>query len=302
MMALTIPEPRGNMTSHQPMTPTVNFVSVISAITVNILLSILGTLGNLLVLVVIFFNIRLASVSNLLLGNLGAIDLVCTAYLVPGAVYKIFGVQIGLCYVPETFLTVQRSIVQFVVAASVSNLFFIAVDRYLAISFPFKYASMLTKRRAISCIILSWIVAALISFTFQYFKFFYVQSIYCTLLILLTIALYIYIFVFAIRKERQIAALQVANIKRGTNFLHERKSTKTMVIILGVFLAAWVPALVFYSTVSTADPRYVMYQGWINTIYFVNASLNPFIYCVRSSNFRKKAKQLMKVAMIRFSL
>lgn len=302
MMMPTIPD-RGNITSHPTtMAPVVNLPSVISATTINILLSIFGTLGNLLVLLVIFLNVRLASVSNLLLGNLAAIDLLCTAYLVPGAVYKMFCVGMGFCHVPETFQVLQRAIVQFVVAAAVSSLFAIAVDRYIAISFPFKYATIVTKRRTMVYIFLSWILAAFVSFVFEYVKFFYIQSVYCILLILVTISLYIHIFVFALKKARQIAALQVSNIKRGTNFLRERKSAKTMVIILGVFIVAWVPAVVFYAVVKPADPRFPLIQNWMNTIYFANASLNPFIYCVRSRNFRKRAKKLVKSSMIRFNL
>lgn len=290
------------MTSNQTIPQPSNYASVISVITINILLSILGTLGNVVVLLVIFLNFRRATVSNLLLGNLGAIDLLSTAYLVPGAVYKIFGVQLDFYRVPESFLVVQGSIVQFVVAASVSSLFFIALDRYLAISFPFKYKSVLTKRRVIVCIPLSWITAAFVSFTFTYFKFFFIQSIYCTLSILITITLYIHIFVIALKKERQIAAFRLPNVQRRINYLRERKSAKTMAIILGVFLTAWVPSVVFYATVTSKDPSYLTYQGWMNTIYFFNASLNPFIYCIRSSNFRKRAKQLVKSWMIHFSL
>ena len=97
------------MTSNQTIPQHSNYASVISVITINILLSILGTLGNVVVLLVIFLNFRRATVSNLLLGNLGAIDLLSTAYLVPGAVYKIFGVQLDFCRVPESFLEIGRA-------------------------------------------------------------------------------------------------------------------------------------------------------------------------------------------------
>ena len=306
MTTPAIPQ-QGNITTNLPMTAAmttlnINLASVISGATINIILIVLGTLGNLLVLMVIFINIRLASVSNLLLANLGLIDLLCTAYLVPGATYKLFCIGMGLCHVPNTFLLVQGGIVQFVVAAAVFSLFAIAVDRYIAISFPFKYSSLVTKRRVVFSVLLSWIVAALIAFTFKYLKLFYIQSAYCILLILVTTFLYIHIFLFALKKERQIAALQVSNIRRVSNFLHERKSTKTMAIILGVFIAAWVPAVVFYAVVQRDDPIYPHLQNWINTIYFVNAALNPFVYCVRSRNFRKRVKLLAKSSMIRFNL
>ena len=124
---------------------------------------------------------------------------------------------------------------------------------------------------------------------------------YCTVIMLVTIFLYIDIFLFALKKERQIASLQISNVQRNTNFLHERKSTRTMAIILGVFCAAWIPALIFYSVVFPSDPRYFDIQNWINIVYYLNASLNPYIYCVRSANFRKTMRKMVKSCMIHYS-
>lgn len=300
-MLLTSPEP-GNTTLHPSLSNQPNFVSSISAITIDVLLSILGTLGNLLVLMVILTNIRLATVSNLLLANLASIDLICMAVVTPGTIYKHLCGRLGLCHASETFVLVNRGLSQFVVAAAVSSLFSIAVDRFIAITFPFKYTSIMTKRRTVFGICLTWIAGVFVSSIFMGLNFVYLQSAYCTLLILVTISLYIHIFLFALKKERQIAALQITNVNGSTNFLHERKSTKTMAIILGVFAAAWIPAVAFYASVSPEDPRFLDFQNWINTIYFLNATLNPFIYCVRSVNFRKRVKLLVKTSMIRFNL
>lgn len=289
-----------NATFHpSPLPP--NLASSISAVIIDVLLVILGTLGNLLVLLVILLNIRLATASNLLLANLALIDFICMFLLVPGGIYK-YLCRMGFCHVPQTFVLAHRALAQFIVAAAVSSLFAIAVDRTLSIKFSFKYTSIMTKRRAIVFISLTWILGAVISFIFMVLKFIYVQPAYCSVLIMVTIFLYIHIFLIALKKERQIANLQITNVQRNTNFLHERKSTKTMAIILGVFCAAWIPAVVFYAVVSPNDPRYFNIQNWINTIYYLNASLNPFVYCVRSVNFRKRIKKLMKSSMVRFGL
>lgn len=290
-----------NMTSRST-TMNINLASIIAAMAIKVLLSIFGTLGNLLVLLVILTNFRLASASNLLLANLASVDLLCLAFVTPGGIYRTFCRELVLCHAPDAFVLVHRGIAQFVVAASASSLFAIAVDRFIAISLPFKYTTLMTRTRAFYCILLSWLISASVAFIFVCLQFFYVQSIYCILLILVTVSLYVHIFVFALKKERQIAALQVSNIRRGTNFLHERKSTKTMAIILGVFIAAWVPAVAFYATVPPHDQQFLNIQNWINVIYFLNAALNPFIYGVRSSHFRKRVRLLIKTTMTRFRL
>jgi len=290
----------GNTTVHPSLSP--NLASSIAVIVINFLLSILGTLGNLLVLLVISVNIRLATPSNLLLANLASVDFICTAFVTPGSIYRGLCRTVGFCHLSELTVLAFRGLGQFVVAAAVSSLFAIAMDRFLAIYFPFKYTSLMSKRRTVFFICLTWLAGAIITFVFMGLNFVYIQSAYCTLLILVTISLYIYIFVSALKKERQIAALQIANVKKTTNFLHERKSTKTMAIILGVFIASWVPAVAFYAVVSPEDPRFLDIQSWINATYYLNATLNPFIYCIRSVNFRTRVKKLIKSSMIRFSL
>ena len=289
-----------NTTMHSSLSP--NLASCISIIVINSLLSIFGTLGNLLVLLVISVNLRLTTPSNLLLANLALVDFICMAFVAPASIYRQLCRKLGFCHLSETTVLAFRGLGQFVVAAAVSSLFVIAVDRFLAISFPFKYTSMMTKRRTVYCSCLTWLAGGLITFVFMGLNFVYIQSAYCTLLILVTTSLYIHIFLSALKKERQIAVLRIPNAKRTTNFLHERKSTKTMAIILGVFAASWVPAVVFYAVVSPEDPRFPDIQSWINAIYFLNATLNPFIYSIRSVNFRRRVKRLVKSSMIRFSL
>lgn len=290
----------GNTTMHPSLSP--NLAVCISIIVINFLLSILGTLGNLLVLLVISVNLRLTTPSNLLLANLASVDFICMAFVVPGSIYRQLCRKLGFCHPSETTVLAFRGLGQFVVAAAVSSLFVIAVDRFLAISFPFKYTSMMTKRRTVYCSCLTWLAGAVITFVFMGLNFVYIQSAYCILLILVTTSLYIHIFLSALKKERQIAALRIPNAKKTTNYLHERKSTKTMAVILGVFAASWVPAVVFYAVVSPEDPRFLDIQSWINAVYYLNATLNPFIYCIRSVNFRTRVKKLVKSSMIRFSL
>ena len=263
-------------------------------IAANGLIAIVGTLGNLLVLTVIFVHIRFSTVSNILIANLASVDLFTAFVLIPGGIYRHVCKRMGYCHVNKKFVLSHRILAQFVVTAASTSLFFIAVQRFIAIAFPFRYKSLFTRKRAIACAVVTWTLGTLITGIFHGFNIEYIQVIYCILLILVTFFLYIYIFSIALKHEKKIAKMQGSLSSRTAQLPWERKSAKTMAIVLGVFALCWVPSVVFYSVVQRHDWLYPRMQFWINTLYYLNAALDPFIYCVRSEKFRKSVKKLFK--------
>ena len=121
------------------------------------------------------------------------------------------------------------------------------------------------------------------------------MNILCLFLVLFTLSLYIYIFSIALKHERKIVLLQVQypDLKRSTAHPWERKSTKTMAIVLGVYLTCWVPSVVFYSVLRPTDFLFRRIQPWINSVYYLSAVLNPFIYGLRSEKFRREVRRLV---------
>ena len=73
----------------------------------------------------------------------------------------------------------------------------------------------------------------------------------------------------------------------------ERKLTKTMAIVVDVYLICWIPSVVFYSVLRPGDILFRKTQPWINSVYYLSAVLNPFIYGVRSKKFRREVRRLM---------
>ena len=258
------------------------------------LIAIVGTVGNLLVLTVIFVHIRLSTVSNILIANLASVDLLTAFVLIPGGLYRHVCNRMGYCRVNKVFVLSHRILAQFVVTAASTSLFVIAMERFIAIAFPFRYKSLFTRKRAIACALLTWTLGALITGIFHGLNIVYIQVIYCILLILVTFFLYIYIFSIALKHEKKIAAMQGGFSSRTAQLPWERKSAKTMAIVLGVFALCWVPSVAFYSVVKRNDWLYPRMQFWMNTLYYLNAALDPFIYCVRSEKFRKSVKKLFK--------
>lgn len=215
--------------------------------------------------------------------------------------------------------------------ASILNLCVISMDRYWAISSPFRYEREMTRRRAFLMIGLAWTLSVLISFIPVQLNWHRARgsapdgpggcnaslnrtyavsssliSFYIPVLIM--VGTYTRIFRIAQIQIRRISSLEKAPRAHGqrrasthdesalkTSFRRETKVLKTLSVIMGVFVFCWLPFFVLNCVVPfCGEPPCVSDTTFSIFVWFgwANSSLNPVIYAF-NADFRKAFSSIL---------
>ena len=297
--------------------------SIIHQVTIIVVYSIMllfSLSGNTIIIFIVFTRPFMRSVTNCLIANMAAADLLMTFSAMPYSVAytyvasRWFGGIMGMITCKLLHFSIALSI-----AASILTLTVIALDRFFAVAYPFKRASVI--RHIPRTNMLIWLVSVLCmspylyyyksdllednnyhcfllweplanSFTALriYFSFIFI-ALY--LVPLIVICIFYSIISFKLWARRIPGNPTEVNLRNEE--LSKRRTIKILIIIVVVFALCWLPAhlmhfFIFFEDKTFNNLSLIIIFG----ISHANSAINPYLNIVLNRNFRRPFLEVLR--------
>ncbi|XP_073711597.1 B2 bradykinin receptor [Misgurnus anguillicaudatus] len=279
------------------------------------LVSILGVVGNSLVLCVFCLQRKPCSVADMYLGNLAAADLVMVVCLPFWTITIAQDYQWNfgqlLCKLVNTAISMNYM-------CSILFLVLVSVDRYLALVKPMKPCKLRRPAWAKRICLVIWAVGFLLSLPaliFRRVRFFpelKVEACYLNYphkgwILQWNFTTIVLGFLFPLPVISFCTYHTVMALKDSVRIqprVHEKKATQLVLTVLAVFLFCWMPfqlvrfldTLDYFQLLPGCLWKYTMEISIQLAAYlgYSNSSINPFLYVIVGSHFRKRASRVFK--------
>ena len=261
---------------------------IIALIPINILSSVVGTIGNSLVIATVYTNKSLQIIPNFWLASMAVADLMVTALGQP-LLIAFWGLHVNReCNEPvsETF----RVVGNMSCSASALHLCFISIDRCLVIVRPVQSKAIRTLKRFKLALLIAWIVPVIygvlrmsvIKKATSYFTVIAAAICYLTIICCYTL------IIFKVWNRDVVHS----HARQSASQLVERRVTVTVAIVVIVFTICWIPLM--YLRSAYAQSNVGVAYNWARTLALSNSAMNPWIYCLRMEAFLTNYKRLLK--------
>ena len=268
------------------------YSSAVITIVFNALLAFTAVLGNGLIFAAYYQTESLRKPVNTILLSLAITDFLTGAVTQPLYIYELVLLLTNCTETLCTVRSIRNFFMLFLLGATLLNLSLTTLDRYIAILHSLRYLELVTNSRVITLAGVLWFVWIVLPIAGMLSS----KVSLAALVIVISNVIFISILYFKIFREiRRLEADSVAaaNEPEEVRNARERKSAKTVAIILGLLFLCFVPMIIFllYSLVIFLFVRggsYVMLMKrklfyFATTIASSNSSLNVAVYVWNNS-------------------
>lgn len=195
------------------------------------------------------------------------------------------------------------------IVASSLHLFLIAMDRYIAVMWPLRYACMLSYRRLVAytggtwfyslllcCIPLAWVGAhdqdqyCTMTIFPRYYPI--LPLLHCIVLASTTLALFARVFTHIRRHQRQV---HVTYTLTQEQLMADRKMTRVFFYVIIMFLITWLPfQITWFLTVIISDPSETLWLALIVSylVGMTNSASKIVLYFIFHDDIQTSLKEL----------
>ncbi|XP_026197588.1 trace amine-associated receptor 1-like [Anabas testudineus] len=272
-------------------------------------LSVVTVCGNLLVIISIVYFKQLHTPTNYLVLSLSVADLLVGVLVFPLTME--FSITFCLYY-KHVFCRVRGTFDVTLCTSSILNLCCISIDRYYAVCQPLTYKTKINNHVVVMMIVVSWGIAVIIGLSFMILGLnhekcansCFIDAVLLNIMglifsfylpVLLMLCVYLKIFLVAQRQARSIQSTKIG----ATVSKMERKATKTLATVMGIFLMCWLPFFLCTTTLSFSQVYLPLpFIELLNWLALSNSTLNPFIYALFYSWFRSAFRMIISGKII----
>ena len=197
-------------------------------------------------------------------------------------------------------------VISFFSLASFLSVVAISMDRFLAIHLHLRYQELVTHKRVAAVVILIWVFSAFFSLGLFWIPSDILSTISIAggiICLLLTTIVYWKIYLVLQRLKNQVQALQMQEVQQAAqngdvaNFTRLRRSAVGTFYVYVVLLVCYLPGFILSPLrsihgLSPVTLKRVTLYTW--TLFFLNSSLNPVIYCWKMRHIRHAVMDILR--------
>ena len=197
------------------------------------------------------------------------------------------------------------------VCASILGVLALIVDRFLAVYLHLRYQEIVTPKRVVSILILSWVISTIASLFWigQEYHDFLVIFINVFLATCLTTIALLQCKIYSIvrRHKFQIRAQQVQGSKQTEDETRatverQKSSVRSAFYIYLLLLACYFPNIFITSLHEMLGKNFQILDDYTLTLVFVNSCLNPLIYCWKLRHVRRTIRMILRNIFVRVTM
>uniref|UniRef100_A0A3P8SYQ1 Histamine H2 receptor n=1 Tax=Amphiprion percula TaxID=161767 RepID=A0A3P8SYQ1_AMPPE len=295
---------------------TTAFYSImLSTVMLGVVLSLLILLtvgGNVLVCLAVCASRRLRCLTNCFIVSLAVTDLLLGLLVLPFSALLQLNDEWPL---GPVFCNFYISMDVMLCTASILTLLAISVDRYLAVTMPLRYTSLVLPWRVAVAMASVWTVSVAVSFLpiqmgwntvngtvqnfgpwaserrcrFELNKPYVLTDALLTFYLPLVAMCWTYLQILRIARAQAKRIIMVA--------LREHKATVTLAAVIGAFVVCWLPYFILFTILGLKehpDPSTVPEYPYVLWLGYANSAFNPILYGALNRDFRSAyTKQMM---------